>query len=56
LHRLEKRGLLAIEWAGKQTGRKRRHYRLPARVQRLWRKQRDHGRTFAHAVNALPSL
>ncbi len=53
LHRLEKRGLLTSEWKGPKSGRQRRYYRLTARGQRLWRKQRDHWRTFSRGVNAL---
>jgi transcriptional regulator len=56
LHRLERRGLLASKWSSKKSGRQRRYYRLTARGERRWREQRDHWRTFAHAVNALLGL
>jgi DNA-binding PadR family transcriptional regulator len=67
LYRLEKRGVLTSEWKGPpsrghsplrrgegpKSGRQRRYYRLTARGQRLWRKQRDHWCTFSRGVNAL---
>jgi DNA-binding PadR family transcriptional regulator len=56
LHRLEKRGLLTGEWKGQRGGRQRRYYRLTARGQRLWRKQRTQWRAFSRAVNALLGL
>lgn len=71
LHRLEKRGLLAGEWKGRPSrrkrselrrgkgpkrGRRRRYYRLTARGRLRWREHRDQWRTFTRAVNALLGL
>jgi DNA-binding PadR family transcriptional regulator len=71
LHRLERRGLLASEWKGPPSlrkrselrrgegpkrGRQRRYYRLTARGQRIWREQRDQWRTFSRGVNSLLGL
>jgi len=55
-HRLEKRGLLTSVWREPRRGHQRRYYRLTARGQRLWRKQRNHWRTFSRGINALLRL
>jgi DNA-binding PadR family transcriptional regulator len=55
LHDLERQGLVASGWRGRDGGRQRRYYSLTTRGRRVWQEQRREWRVFVAAVNALIS-
>lgn len=56
LHRLESRGLLEASWEAKETGRRRKFYRLTPEGAKALTRQRKEWKRFAAGVNGVLGL